>query len=379
MRVLCMIPAMAGPGGAERTMSYLVAHLADRHAVALLTLERADAPSFYPLPDSVRQIRIDKLGGRGIKRIFRVLSRPLQIRRAVRALAPAVVVSFMDTMNVTALISCLGLGIPVVVSERNDPALHHIGRAKEAVRDRIYPLARLIVAQTRRVARYFPASLQPKLRIIANPVPAALLSARPDQPDAQGRMRIISVGRFESHKGFDRLIEAFALTAAERPDWDLVIIGEGPERARLETLVRRHDLGHRIHLPGVVKDVLRELATSHLMAFPSRYEGFPNALAEALGAGLPAVGQKGVSGVEDLIIEGKTGVLVDASDDAAAFAAALSVLMGDARRRHELGVAAREHVAQWNPDTILGLWEAVLAEAADDRAPTKSLRNGDRP
>jgi GalNAc-alpha-(1->4)-GalNAc-alpha-(1->3)-diNAcBac-PP-undecaprenol alpha-1,4-N-acetyl-D-galactosaminyltransferase len=374
-----MIPAMAGPGGAERTMSYLVAHLAERHAVTLLTLERANVPSFYPLPDSVQQIRIDKLGGRRIRRLFRVLSRPLQIRQAVRVLAPDVVVSFMDTMNVTALIGCLGLDIPVIVSERNDPALHRIGRAKEAVRDRIYSLARLVVAQTRRVARYFPASLQPKLRIIANPVPRATLSARPDRPNAQGRMRIISVGRLEPHKGFDRLIEAFALIVDERPDWDLVIIGEGPERSRLETLVRRHDLDHRIHFPGVVKHVFRELAASHLMAFPSRYEGFPNALAEALAAGLPAVGQKGVSGVEDLIVEGKTGMLLDASDDAAAFAATLSVLMGDARRRHELGVAAREHVAQWNPDTIVGLWEAVLAEAAHGRGPTKNSREGERP
>jgi GalNAc-alpha-(1->4)-GalNAc-alpha-(1->3)-diNAcBac-PP-undecaprenol alpha-1,4-N-acetyl-D-galactosaminyltransferase len=375
MRIFCMIPAMAGPGGAERTMSYLVAHLAEHHAVTLLTLERADAPSFYPLPDSLKRIRIDKLGGRGIKRLFRVLSRPLQIRRAVRASAPDVVVSFMDTMNITALISCLGLGIPVIVSERNDPALHRIGRAKEAVRDRIYSLARLVVAQTRQVAGYFPASLQPKLRVIANPVPAAPLSARPDRPNAEGRMRIISVGRFEPHKGFDRLIEAFALTAGERTDWDLVIIGEGPERARLETLVRRHDLGHRIHLPGVVKDVFRELAASHLMAFPSRYEGFPNALAEALATGLPPVGQKGVSGVEDLIVEGKTGVLLDASDDAAAFAAALSALMGDARLRQQLGVAAREHVAQWEPSRILSLWEAALIEAAGNRSPTRSSAN----
>jgi GalNAc-alpha-(1->4)-GalNAc-alpha-(1->3)-diNAcBac-PP-undecaprenol alpha-1,4-N-acetyl-D-galactosaminyltransferase len=378
MRVLCLIPAMAGPGGAERTMSYLLAYLAERHAVTLLTLERSDAPSFYPLPDSIRQIRIDKLGGRGIRRLFRVVSRPFHIRQAVRASAPDVVVSLMDTMNVTALISCLGLGIPVVVSERNDPALHRIGWAKEAVRDRLYPLAWLVVVQTRRVARYFPTSLQRKLRIIANPIPAARLSAHPDQPNAEGRMRTISVGRFEPHKGFDRLIEAFARIADQRPEWDLVIIGEGPARASLEALVRRHGLEGRVRLPGVVKDVFRELAASHLMAFPSRYEGFPNALAEALAAGLPAVGQKGVSGVEDLIVDGKTGVLLDSSDDPAVLAAALSALMGDACWRRALGAAARDHVAQWNPDTILGVWEAVLAEAAHGRAPRKSSGDGDR-
>ena len=365
MRVLCMIPAMAGPGGAERTMSYLVAHLAERHAVTLLTLEGPDARPFYPLPASIEQIRIDALGGRGVKRLRRVLSRPLRIRREVVACSPDVVVSFMDTMNVTALISCLGLGLPVVVSERNDPALHRIGWAKEAVRDRLYPLARLVVAQTRRVAAYFPPSLQSKLRIIANPVPAALLSAQPDRPNPEGRMRIIAVGRLEPHKSYDRLIDAFALIAQDRPDWDLVIIGEGPARASLEALVRQHGLERRILLPGVVIDVFGELAASHLVAFPSQYEGFPNALAEGLAAGLPAVGQRGVSGVEDLIVDGKTGVLVDPKGGASAWAMALSALTGDARRRAELGDAARKHVAQWAPSHVLGLWEAALVEAAE--------------
>jgi glycosyltransferase involved in cell wall biosynthesis len=370
MRVLCMIPAMAGPGGAERTMSYLVAHLAERHAVTLLTLERPDAPLFYPLPASVQQIRINTLGGRSIKRLWRVLSRYARIRREVLAFSPDVIVSFMDTMNIAALISCLGLGVPIVVSERNDPALHRIGRAKEVLRDRTYPLARLIVAQTRRVAGYFPPSLQPKFRIIANPVPAAPVSARPDQPNVEERLRIITVGRLEPHKGFDRLIDAFARIAFDRPDWDLAIIGEGPVRASLEARVRHHGLERRIHLPGVVKDVFRELASSHIMAFPSQYEGFPNALAEGLAAGLPAVGQSGVSGVEDLIIDGKTGVLVDPKGGSGAWATALSALMGDARRRAELGDAARKHVVQWAPDTILGLWEAGLVEAVGTQRPT---------
>jgi GalNAc-alpha-(1->4)-GalNAc-alpha-(1->3)-diNAcBac-PP-undecaprenol alpha-1,4-N-acetyl-D-galactosaminyltransferase len=374
MRILCMIPSMSGPGGAERAMSYLVAHLSRRHFVTLLTLEGPDKNSFYPVPDSLQQIHIDKLGGRGIRRLFRVLSRPARIRQEVRASAPDLVISFMDTMNMTALVSCLGLGIPVVISERNDPALHRIGWVKEVLRNRLYPLARLVVAQTHRVASYFQASLQPKVRIIANPVPTAPVSARPDQPNVAERMRIIAVGRFERHKGFDQLIDAFAGIAEEWPDWDLVIIGEGPERATLEALVRRHGVEDRVSLPGVVTDIHRELAVSHLMAFPSRYEGFPNALAEGMAAGLPAVGHKGVSGVEDLIVDGKTGLLVDWERGTSAWAMALSALMGDARRRQELGDAARKHVVQWAPSRILELWQAVLTEAFGGQ-PESSTRN----
>jgi len=359
-----MIPAMAGAGGAERAMSYLIAYLAERHAVALLTLEHPNARSFYPIPNSVHQIRVDKLGSRGVRRLVRVLSRPSCIRREVRAIAPDIIVSFMDTMNIAALIGCLGLGIPVVVAERNDPALHRIGWAKERLRDRVYSLARLVIAQTHRVASYFPSSLKPKIRIIANPVQAAPMLAHPDRPNPDGRLRVIGVGRFEPHKGFDRLINAFASIAEERKDWDLVIIGDGSERAMLEVLVQSCGLEGRVHLPGVVTDVYRELANSQLMAFPSQYEGFPNALAEGLAAGLPAIGYRGVSGVEDLIIDGKTGLLVKSEEGIAALSTGLSALMEDARWRRELGDAARKHVLQWAPNRVFRLWEEVLAEAA---------------
>jgi glycosyltransferase involved in cell wall biosynthesis len=186
-------------------------------------------------------------------------------------------------------------------------------------------------------------------------------------------MRIVGIGRFEPHKGFGRLIDTFARVAPQHPDWDLVIFGAGPERATLETLIRRHGLQQRVFLPGVVKDVYRELADSHLMAFPSSCEGFPNALAEALATGLPAVGREGVSGVEDLIVDGKTGVLVP-GDNPDLLAAALARLMDDPRRRRELGRAAIAHVARWAPPKILELWEAALAQATGTLAPRR-MRN----
>jgi len=363
MRVLCMIPTMAGPGGAERTMSYLVAHLAENHEVTLLTLDRSESSSFYPLPRSLRQVSIDKLGGRGIRRLWRIVSRPLRIRCEVRAVTPDIVISFMDTMNVTALIGCLRLGIPVVVSERNDPALNRLGRVKELLRDRLYPLAQLIVVQTSRAARYFPPVLKPKLRIIPNPVPLSPLLAKPEKLHAGDRLRLIAVGRLEYQKGFDQLIEAFRRIAPSQADWDLIIIGDGPERAHLEHLVRRFELENRVQMPGIVRDVPLELSLSHLMAFPSRYEGFPNALAEGLATGLPAVGYRGVSGVEDLIVDNKNGLLVDPKDGAAGLARGLLTLMCDARLRCDFGKASREHVTKWDPSIVLALWEGALREA----------------
>jgi glycosyltransferase involved in cell wall biosynthesis len=373
MRIVCIIPTMR-PGGAERSMSYLVAHLAKRHAVTLLTFDKGDKASFYPIPPSVEVLRTDRFGGHGVQRVSQIFSRAKLIHQTVKTLTPDVVVTFMVGINVTALVSCLGLGVPIVVSERIDPSAHDIGWAKKFARACTYPLARLIVVQTRRVASYFPLSLQPKIRIIGNAVPVAPIVAQPCMANGCGRQRVIAVGRCDPQKGFDRLIEAFAIIAGHYPNWDVVIVGDGPDRTGLEGRVRQLGLEERINLIGIVSDVYQELAASHVMAFPSRNEGFPNALAEGLAAGLPAVGYKRVSGVEDLIIDGETGLLVDQKEEIAELARALSTLMANANLRVRLGKAALQHVGQWAPDRMFALWDEVLKEAVAGPAKMAPVR-----
>jgi glycosyltransferase involved in cell wall biosynthesis len=343
-------------------MSYLVSHLSKQHSVTLLTFDRPGSVSFYPLPNSASNIALDRLGARGFKRQWEISSRLSLIRREARRLAPDVVISFMDTTNVAVLLSCMGLRVPTLISERIDPSKHQIGWLKKVARASTYPFARAIIVQTTRVANYFPTWLRPKIRIIANPIPIAPLTARTLMPNSEGRMRVIAVGRLESQKGFDRLIDAFALVADKRSNWDLAVIGEGPERVRLEKQICRHGLKARIRLMGAISDVSRELAASHLMAFPSLYEGFPNALAEGLAAGLPAVGNLGVSGVEELIITRKTGLLVDQAKGPTGFASALAELMDDADCRSRFGEEARQHVLHWSPDKIFSLWDDLLAK-----------------
>ena len=116
---------------------------------------------------------------------------------------------------------------------------------------------------------------------------------------------------------------------------------------------------------GVAKNIIGELAASHLLALPSYYEGFPNALAEALAVGLPAVAHRGVSGVEELILDGKTGSLVPEDKGTSSLASALSELMSDKARRAQLGNAARHHILRWAPERIFAVWENLLSETAE--------------
>jgi glycosyltransferase involved in cell wall biosynthesis len=351
-----------GPGGAERVMSHLLAHLSTQHTVTLLTFESEATASFYPLPPSVSYLKADKLGY-GLDRVWHIVSRPGMIRRIVKTFSPDAIISFSDTTNITTLIACLGLRIPVIVSERVDPFEHDIGWAKDRLRLYTYPLARVVVVPSRRVAEYFPAHLQSRIRVIGNPIPLATGAARASMDNSIGRKRIIAVGRYDWQKGFDLLVDAFGLISQAHSDWDLVIFGEGPERPRLAAQVRRLRLETRVKLKGVVGDIFDEFAQSHVIACSSRYEGFPNALAEGLAHGLPAVGYRGVSGVEDLIIDGKTGLLADLAEGATGLARALSKLVGDPGFRGAASGAALEHVRRWTPDRIFSLWDEALADA----------------
>jgi GalNAc-alpha-(1->4)-GalNAc-alpha-(1->3)-diNAcBac-PP-undecaprenol alpha-1,4-N-acetyl-D-galactosaminyltransferase len=361
MRILALISGL-GPGGAERTMSRLVNYLADRHEVTLMTW--GGVTSFYPIVSNVTMVGTNLFAPLNGSRLIGAVRRIDAVRHQVKSFRPDVVLSFMDAMNIVALSACIGLRVPVVVSERVDPRHHDIGRFKAATRSLLYQRAHRVVVQTKRIANYFPGRLRKKISVIANPVVVPADAADPRQPGADGRFRIVAAGRLTYQKAFDGLIESFASLADRFPKWDLVIFGEGEDRPRLEDDVRNRALADRIHLPGVREDLSAEMAKSHIMAFPSRYEGFPNVLAEGLASGLPGVGYADVSGVEELIVDGCTGLLVNPPHDRAAFSDALAGLMAADDLRGTIGAQARRHVELWSADKVLSLWEDTLADAA---------------
>jgi glycosyltransferase involved in cell wall biosynthesis len=346
-------------------MAYVGTYLAGRHDVTLMTWERAGTPSFFPLSSSIQLIQVGLLDGAGVlNRTRRILARFVAISREIRRFRPHVVLSFMDTMNLAAVVGSVGSRTPLVISERIDPEHHKIGLTKSLVRRLLYPLADCCVVQTERVKSYFMRRPQPNVVVIANPVPVPIQQADPGQPNERGRFRIIALGRLERQKGFDLLIDAFSRLAPSFPEWDLAIFGGGPDRDLLMQRIARHALSARIQLAGITNGPDLELAASHIFAFPSRFEGFPNALAEGLAAGLPAVGHCNVSGVEEMIIEGTTGLLVDQAAGSPAFADALRRLMSSADLRAQLGARARSHMERWRPSKILEQWEACLSSVA---------------
>jgi glycosyltransferase involved in cell wall biosynthesis len=253
--------------------------------------------------------------------------------------------------------------VPVLVSERSDPAFFPIARSFGVLRRGLYPRADAVVVQSEQARRFFSGAVRERTVVIPNPV----LPAQRQEPAPPGPGRtVVSLGRLSKVKGFDLLIDAFARIAPEHPDWSLEIWGEGPERPRLEKMAADKGLGSRLRLPGHTSSPQEKLSRADLFVLSSRVEGFPNALCEAMASGLPVVAVDCPSGPRQIIRDGVDGILV-APDDAAALARGMNRLMESPELARRLASRAPDVVQRFALDRVLGLWEAALEGAVRRR------------
>ena len=177
-----------------------------------------------------------------------------------------------------------------------------------------------------------------------------------------GDVLLVTVGRMAPIKNYSVLLQALAISAAEAPGLKLAMVGDGPERAKLEADAERLGLAGRVSFLGERNDVSDWLAIAHIFVLPSLYEGISIALLEAMAAGLPAVVSR-VGGNPEVVVDGQTGLIVE-SGDAAGLARALVELAGDETRRRRMGLAARARVeAEFDLAKAVRRHEEIYLEA----------------
>ncbi len=211
----------------------------------------------------------------------------------------------------------------------------------------------LLIAESEASRRYLVSRLgysAEKVRVIRNGVDlAGWPVSKVDRQKGRMELRLASsdiligaVGRLDKQKGFADLIEAMA--SLKKTDLRCVILGEGPERPRLEALIRKHHLEKSVWLPGERSDIVVWLSAFDIACLPSLWEGLPNSLLEAMALGLP-VAASAVDGIPEAIENEKTGLLVPPSDPTS-LAKALGRLGREPALRASLGTAAAAAIAE---------------------------------
>jgi glycosyltransferase involved in cell wall biosynthesis len=215
-----------------------------------------------------------------------------------------------------------------------------------------------MVVQNQQVRAFFQPMLGEKVRLISNPVLPPVLETG-ETPFLPARPVVLTAGRLAREKGYDLLIRAFAQVHDHYPDWHLLILGEGLQRAELEKLVAAFGLEGKVFLPGVVKNPYDYYRKADVFVLPSRYEGLPNALCEAMVCGLPVIAANCSAGVSEVVEDGVNGVLVS-PEDIDGLSAALDSLMADPERRARLGQQASKVGTRFGVERVMQMWEDLV-------------------
>ncbi|MBC6983392.1 glycosyltransferase family 4 protein [Caulobacter sp. 17J80-11] len=363
-RILIAVSALGG-GGAERSAAALANTWAGQgREVRVVTLWPA-LDHDYPLAEGVSRVALDlaHIGGKPIQSLvgnFRALA---AWRREIKRFHPDVVLGMITETNVMVALASVGLGCRVVGSERSSPANSRLSRTWGVLRRWTYGLLDGAVAQTEGAADWLRANTFARgVRVIPNaitlPVPDSSPRLDPAAVHPAGPI-LLGVGRLATVKRFELLIDAFARVAAAHPDWTLVLLGEGPERDRLEGLAADHGLQERVLLPGRAGNMSAWYERASLLALTSWHEGFPNVLLEAMAHGVPVVSVDCPDGPRAIVRDEVDGVLVD-PPGADELGRALDGLMGDDARRGRMSDAAREVLDRFSEPAVMRQWNEAL-------------------
>ena len=376
IKITCVISSLAG-GGAERAMVNLATSLCDRgYKITLFTLY-PQIPDVYTLPPQIKRVypsptpegwqRWFDLKGQ-VKRVKRIWKRTFLLRTDLVNTQPDLAISFIDMTNVLVLRTLVGTGIPIIATERSDPRHHKIPFHWVIMRILFYPLATKIVVQTEELKKWAKKKFYPwNISVIPNPVFPVNSSAASGKPEFFRRGKnIVAVGRLAPVKGFNFLIEAFAKVAGNFPNWHLTILGEGECRRELEAQIKALEIEDRVHLPGRVPEPTQILPHADLFVLTSQYEGFPNALLEAMSCGLAPISFDCPSGPRAIIRHGIDGILVP-PNDVDRLSQTMAELMSNDEKRQKLAMRAKDVLDSFSQEKVMDMWEQAIAEVLKNR------------
>lgn len=345
-------------GGAERVISILVNFFSEKFDVHLFIY--SETPSFYPLNNNVKihYLFDEKQSGKFdlIKKHFKAffLYKKICKNHNIKCL-----ISFTTFVNIVSVIIGKFLKIPVLISERYEPLYYNPGRLNSFLRKKTYKYASEIILQTAQVEKSFiklGVKLPKNKNIIFNPIDQSFIRNN----EIQKEKIILSIGRLSDEKGHHLLLKSFANLNLK--DWKLQIIGDGVNKEQLITLATNLGISNSVMFLGKKKDVINYLNRCSIFVLPSKTEGFPNVLCEAMATGCAVVSFDCPNGPSELIQNNFNGLLVENRNIEELSKAMLS-LVNDDNKRNKLGINASEIHKVLDKSIICSEWEEIIEKS----------------
>lgn len=265
----------------------------------------------------------------------------LYLRSLLRRQNPCSILSFGALYNSFVLVSSIGLKTSLYISDRGKPGKEY--GIFSAINSLLYRFSKGIIAQTEIAKRFHVAKHgQINTKVIGNPIRAI-------NCQSIKRKRILNVGRFIKTKNQIELIKLFC--DLEDDEWSLVFVGDGPNLDSVKDFADSSVKSNRIEFMGVQHDIDKIYCECEIFAFTSLSEGFPNALGEAMAAGLACIAYDCVAGPSDLILHGVNGLLIE-ENAYDVYLANLKQLVQNPSLRNQLGSSAKESMKKFAAEAI---------------------------
>lgn len=342
-------------GGAERVVSTLSNELVHDFNITIIVFYKCKP--FYALDPAINLVFCKQEYKSKINKVKSLLNHFQLINCIFKNLKRNdidVSIGFMTTTNIYTIIASRMAKIPSVISERIHPSHSKLVSAWVKLRSLIYPKASKIVVQTEGIKSYFTSFIpNDKIAIIKNPLATNFIV---DSSVVKEKI-VLNVGRLNFQKNQELLINAFS--NVNNNDWKLIIIGKGSRLREHQKLIKELGMEHKVEIINNVTNMSAFYNKASIFASTSDYEGFPNALTEAMHFGLPCIATDCPSGPSELIKDGENGFLIPIKNQVE-LQKKLELLMSNINLRNKLSDKALVSTAQFGVDVIAQQWKDLI-------------------
>ncbi len=338
-KILITTNTLSGGGMERAALNYAIQLDKEGYKIVFFTLSSDEV--VYDVPKTIELHH----GKKNVKDRYLFPISLLKLRLFCKKFKPSYVFCFSGRISCYVIMALWGIKTNVIPFHRDNPYKTY-GKFNDWLNRKLFPKCKALIVQTKKAKEVFSEKYDNK-NIIIVPNPVRELNIHNNIPKEP---IVLSISRLVTGKGLEKLIEMFAKKAP--PEWRLQIVGDGPLKQKLQYIAQYHSIENKVEFTGFHKDIDTFLSKASIFAFTSESEGFPNALLEAMCAGLACISFDCIAGPNEMIVDGVNGFLVEMGNYDK-YEDNLERLMNDDSLRDKFSKEAKKLMDKYKMDKVI--------------------------